>query len=61
MGEAKQIRPSLKPSERLQIMKEMTAMGCTVNWNTFTGDMTITPPAPAGGKPDAFDMVDFRR
>lgn len=59
MGEMK---PVTRPSERLQIMKEMAAMGCTVTWNTITGDMRIEPPAAqAGGKPDAFDMVDFSR
>ena len=61
MGDMKPIRAIIRPSERLLIMREMAAMGCTVNWNTVTGDMTITPPATQGGKPDAFDLVDFSR
>ncbi|SEB61062.1 hypothetical protein [Rhodobacter sp. 24-YEA-8] len=58
MGE---VKPIIRPSERLAVMKEMVAMGCKVQWDTNTGLMEITPPGPQGGTPDAFDMVDFRR
>lgn len=61
MGAMQQIRPTVKPSERLAVMKEMIAMGCKVQWDTNTGLMEITPPGSQGGKPDAFDMVDFSR
>ncbi|WP_283177596.1 hypothetical protein [Gemmobacter sp. 24YEA27] len=61
MGAHQQIRPTVKPSERLAVMKEMIAMGCKVQWDTNTGLMEIIPPGSQGGKPDAFDMVDFSR
>ncbi|MCL4068757.1 hypothetical protein M3484_19520 [Pseudomonas sp. GX19020] len=57
------MKPIIRPSERMAVMKEMVAMGCKVKWDTNTGLMEIDPPAPAtvGGTPDAYDMVDFSR
>lgn len=61
MGKHDAIKPP-RPSDIRQTVKELAAMGCRVHWDTMTGQITFDPPGTdAGGKPDAFDMVDFRR
>lgn len=54
------MKPIMRPSDIRRAVSEWAAQGFAVTVEP-DGRITVQPAAPPGSKPDAFDMVDFRR